>query len=110
MFAGLQLTSGVIMEQKFEIIAERVLILSDIETHQQKEIKIQIGRPYWTDPGLEAACPVAVEGLIERRNDIRSIDPLHALELAISFAKSFTSNIPKTQRLSWPSGEEYTED
>ena len=95
------------MENDFEKIVERVLIVDDAETGKQREIRIQIGRPYWTEPEIEAACPVAIEGYFGRLADIHGIDPLNALKLAINFVDTVLKGLPKTQKVFWPNGESY---
>ena len=97
------------MASDFDKVVERVLVLKDEKTGQQQQVIIEIGRPYWTEPDMEAACPVAIEGLLPRREDIRGIDPFNALELAIGFINSFLSKLPKTQKLEWLSGDDYFE-
>jgi len=100
--------SGHLPEMEFDKVAERVLILFDEVTRRQTRISVQIGRPYWTTPDVEAACPVAIEGLLERRKDIRGIDTLQALELAIKFADSYLADLPRNQKLTWLDGESYS--
>lgn len=95
------------MDNDFEKIVERVLIVNDAKTGMQREIHIQIGRPYWTEIEIEAACPVAIKGHFGRLADIRGIDPLNALELAINFVDSLLKGLPETQKIFWPNGESY---
>jgi hypothetical protein len=98
------------MESDFERIIERKLILHDNETGRKGEILLAIGRPYWTEPGFEAACPVAIFGYFGRLVDIRGIDPMSAVKLAIEFLESMLRDLPKAQTLYWPSGDAYFED
>jgi hypothetical protein len=95
------------MEEPFGVIAERRLILSDINKNIREEVRICIGTPYWIEEGIEAACPVAVYGLIGRARDIVGIDPLNALELASSFVNSLLENLPPGKELYWMDGEQY---
>lgn len=97
------------MQPAFEVIAQRDLILCDKQMGQDRPITIRIGRPYWTEPGIEAACPVAIDGLLERRQDIRGGDGLSALQNAIAFVESFLSKLPEAEKICWPSGESYFE-
>jgi hypothetical protein len=91
----------------FAAIVERTLVLHDHETGERREIRLAIGQPYWTEPGLEAACPVAIHGYLGRLADIRGIDPLSALTLAIRFLESLLEGLPETRTVHWPSGEGY---
>jgi hypothetical protein len=104
MLEGLWMTKEV-QSPNFEKIAERELLLGDNETDQQVPIVVKLGKPYWIEPGIEAACPIAIDGLLERRKDIRGIDLIQALELALKFAASFLANPPQGKTILWPSGE-----
>jgi hypothetical protein len=95
------------MENDFPSIVERVLVLHDRETDKKGEIRLAVGNPYWTDPGVEAACPVAIYGYFGRLADIRGIDPMNALALAIKFLETLLEGLPETQTVYWPSGETY---
>ena len=68
---------------EFVLLAERSLFLVEKETDQRKPITVRLGQPYWTEHGIEAACPVLVEGMLVGRSDIRGADLLDAVELAI---------------------------
>jgi hypothetical protein len=97
------------MENDFESFVERRLVLHDRATDQKGEIQLVIGRPYWTEQNLEAACPVAINGYYGRLADIRGIDPMSAVTLAISFLETMLEGLPETQTVYWPSGEAYFE-
>lgn len=97
------------MQSEFEAIAQRDLILCNKEGGQDRPITIRIGSPYWTEAGIEAACPVAIDGLLERRQDIRGSDGLSALKNALAFVESFLSKSPEAEKICWPSGESYFE-
>lgn len=94
-------------EEDFTVVVERTLVLHDHETGQRGEIRMAIGQPYWTEPGVEAACPVAVHGYFGRLADIRGVDPLSALTLAIKFLEALIEGLPETLAVHWPSGEAY---
>jgi hypothetical protein len=98
------------MEDEFASVVERTLVLHDCETGQRSEIRLSIGRPYWVDPGMEAACPVAVYGSFGRLADIRGIDPMNALALAIQFLESLLKGMSETRTVYWPSGEKYFDE
>ena len=90
-------------EPDFEVIAERELVWLG-KDNDQTTIVVRIGRPYWVEE--DAACPVSISGMLEPKVDIRGIDLLHALEMALLFADSFLSD-PEKRRIAWPSGEPY---
>ena len=94
-------------EEDFTVVVERTLVLHDHETGQRGEIRMAIGQPYWTEPGVETACPVAVHGYFGRLADIRGVDPLSALTLAIKFLEALIEGLPETLAVHWPSGEAY---
>ncbi len=98
------------MENDFAIIVERTLVLHDIKTSKRGEIRLAIGAPYWTEPGIEAACPVAIYGYFGRLADIRGIDPMSALALAIKFLETMLEGLPENQTVYWPSGETYFDE
>lgn len=91
----------------FEKVGERVLMLCDNATGQRRPITIQIGRPYWVKSNIEAACPAAIEGLLERRSDIRGVDTFQALSEAIRFINNYLSESPKGYTVCWPDGSDY---
>lgn len=91
----------------FDKIAERKLSLADEGTAKQTELRIEIGRPQWTEIDLEAVCPVFIHGLMDSPLNIYGSDLLSALECAIGFVKSELSNLPSTQKVLWPDGESY---
>jgi hypothetical protein len=95
------------MTVAFIAIVERTLVLHDHEKGQRSEIRLAIGQPYWTEPGFEAACPVAIHGHFGRLADIRGIDPMSALMLAIKFLESLLKGLPEARTVHWPSGEAY---
>jgi hypothetical protein len=99
------------MDDNFEVYAERILILNDAVLAQKREIKIQIGKPYWTEPDVEAACPVAIRGLIGRVNDIRGIDFVDAMKQTIGFIETYLQGVDVTGKtLYWPDGERYLDE
>lgn len=95
------------MKRDFEILAERVLILANEETGERKQFKIQIGLPYWTEQDAEAACPVVIEGLLDKRQDIRGIDPLDAIEMSLKFIQAFLTDRPWPEKVCWSTGDPY---
>lgn len=88
-------------------IVERKLSLADEGTGEQRELRIEIGRPQWTEIDIEAVCPVFIHGLMDSALNIYGSDLLSALECALGFVKSELSNLPATQKVLWPDGEPY---
>lgn len=98
------------MQEEFPILVERKLVLHDRSTGQKGEIRLAIGQPYWSDPGMEGSCPVALYGYHGRLADIRGIDPLSALVLAIQLLESLLKGLPENLTVYWPSGQTYFDD
>jgi len=71
------------------------------------EITIQIGQPYWIQRDIEAACPVAIKGLLDDIEDIRGIDFVDAVSLAIKFVDVTLAGMRDSRRFLWPDGEDY---
>ena len=92
------------MNNAEEFVAERRLIAE----HPQKgrfPFRVRIGKPYAELDGERWACPVSLEGLDRRGPDIRGIDSLQALTLAIHFAKSALQTfVEQGVMLYWPDG------
>ncbi len=90
-----------------EKIAERKLMVLDEVSGQSSEFVVQIGRPYWVEPGIDAVCPVRIEGGLEEEVNIFGVDELSALDLAIGFIKTYLLNLPPTKKVYWSDGEPY---
>jgi len=95
-------------EDSFPVFIERRLKLRRSEAEADVDVVVEIGKPYWTEPGIEAACPVAIRGCVGRVNDIRSIDPLSAMKQSIQFVEKYLEGPRKGEKLFWPDGEEYS--
>ena len=67
------------------VIAEKKLFSVD-QNGQSQNVTIQIGRPYQVDE-YEAACSLALYGWTGRMPEIRNVDTLGAVCLAIRVAK-----------------------
>jgi hypothetical protein len=93
------------MHSTDEFIAERKLVAE----HPQKghlPMCIRIGKPYPERNGERWACPVFVEGVARRGADIRGVDSLQALTLALHFAKAtLQSLVDRGSALYWPDGQ-----
>jgi hypothetical protein len=64
--------------------------------------------PKWTEPEVEASCPVAFIGDIGRVKDIRGIDPINAMKQAIIFIETYLNRSHEDTKFYWQDGEEYT--
>jgi hypothetical protein len=73
----------------FAVLVERKASFIPPDGSPPIEILAQVGYPYWTIPGVEAACPVALVGTVGRVPDIRGIDPMSALKIAIEFVYTY---------------------
>lgn len=91
----------------FDKIVERKLWLVDQAASSQVDLCIEIGRPRWTEPEIEAVCPVYVRGLMNGPLDIFGSDLLNALECGLAFVNSELKNLPASQQILWPGGEPY---
>lgn len=91
----------------FDKIVERKLWLVDAAASSPSEIFIEIGRPRWTEPDIEATCPVFIRGLMNAPLDIFGSDLLNALECGLGFVNSELKNLPAGQQVQWPGGEFY---
>jgi hypothetical protein len=91
----------------FDKIVERKLWLVDEVAGSQVDLGIEIGRPRWTEPEVEAVCPVYVRGLMNGPLDIFGSDLLNALECGLAFVNSELKNLPDNQMVQWPGGEPY---
>lgn len=92
---------------RFPVLIERHLKMKDLTSNAFKEIVVEIGSPYWKILNVQAACPVAIHGLIGRVNDISSIDPLAAMKEAIKFVEKYLEQPPSGVEIYWPDGEKY---
>jgi hypothetical protein len=93
--------------EHFPILAERTLLLVEGKSKQSVRLRVVIGKPYWIEEGISAACPIAIHGLVGRVQDVHGVDLFQALELAIGLANSLLSSIPPEKVLVWPDGEPY---
>lgn len=98
------------VDDSFPVFIERRLKLQRSPNEVAIDIVVEIGQPYWTKPGIEAACPVAIRGCIGRVNDIRSIDPLSAVKQSIQFVERYLDSPANGEKLFWLDGEEYSDD
>lgn len=91
--------------KKSDFLTIRKLLFVDSETGETKSVTVKLGQPYWTEEGVEAACPVLIEGMLSRQSDIYGIDFLNAIELAIQFINTYLAC--HAGQLRWSSGEVY---
>ena len=92
---------------KMQVIAERVLNARSRTSDTQLVFKAVIGAPYWTTEGVEAACPIALEGLHGRLADICGIDPMDALRNALGVLEKSLTGALEDYELYWPDGEAF---
>lgn len=95
-------------DDQFSVLLERQLYMLKRGNVDKQDILIQIGHPYWVEKDIEAACPVAIRGLFGRLADVRGIDPLDAVRLAIKLIDSTLQGNTKEREFFWPDGEEYS--
>ncbi len=88
-------------------IVERVLHAQSRQSKERITIKIGLGAPYWTEEGIEAACPVTFEGIYGRQPDIRGIDPMDALRNALRLTDKLIEGAREDYELFWPDGETF---
>ena len=91
----------------FDKIVERKLCLANEATGEQSELRIEIGRPRWTEADVEAVCPVFIRGLMGSALDIYGSDLLSALECALDFVNAELTNLDSAMKVMWPGGEPY---
>jgi hypothetical protein len=95
------------LNDSFPVIIERRLKMRTAPGADLVDVIIEIGQPYWTIAGGEAACPVAIRGAIGRVQDIHSIDPMAAMGQAIAFVDIYLKRSSGGTKFYWPTGEEY---
>ncbi len=93
-------------DDRFPVLLERRLILKRPQDDGEADLVIEVGHPYWIEPGIEAACPVAVRGLVGRVNDIRGVDLMGAVHEALRLVETLLKDRKDIQLL-WPDGEEF---
>ncbi len=93
----------------FPVLMERQVKFQPSSGEALVNIVIQIGYPKWTEPNIEASCPVAFRGGIGRVRDIRGADPINAMKLAISFVELYMQRGKDEGKFFWNDGEEYFE-
>ena len=91
----------------FDMIIERKLWLFDSTTGTRVDLRIEIGRPRWKEPEVEAVCPVYIRGLMIEPLDILGSDLLSALECGLDFIRTELKNLPTNRVVQWPGGESY---
>jgi hypothetical protein len=94
----------------FPVLITRRLKMRRSPSDALVDVVIEIGAPYWTDPDVEAACPVAIRGTVGRVNDIRGIDPMSAMKQAISFVEAYLDQPDGDEKFYWSDGEGYSDE
>lgn len=91
----------------FEKIVERKLWVVDEAAGKRVDVCIEIGRPRWREPEIEAVCPAFIRGLMCQPRDILGSVLLSALECGLDFIEAELKNLPANQIVQWPGGESY---
>lgn len=90
-----------------ELFATRMMRARSRQSGQEILIKASIGKPFWIEAGVEAACSVTFEGLYGRQPDIRGIDPVDALRNAINLIELLFKAAADDYDLYWLDGEPF---
>jgi hypothetical protein len=85
-------------------IAERKLLLEDIETGERRSLTIRVGMPYRKSEN-DFRCPTEYEGLYNKVVDISGVDEIQALSLACNVDLMLKDH--KKYRFYWPNGDDY---
>jgi len=94
-------------DELFPVLITRHLKMQRSPSDALVDVVVEIGHPYWTEPDVEAACPVAIRGTVGRVNDIRGIDPMSAMKQAINFVETYLDGSAGDEKFFWPNGEEF---
>lgn len=94
-------------DELFPVLIARRLKMQRSLGEPLVDVVLEIGHPYWTEPDVEAACPVAIRGTVGRVNDIRGIDLMSAMKQAINFVETYLDHPAGDQKFFWPNGEEF---
>jgi hypothetical protein len=97
-------------KKDFEVLAFRELLLHSKSTGTNENIKITLGKPYWVEEGISAACPLVIDGLIGRLPDIVGIDFMQALQLALSMSENILNSVNGEKSVLWLDGEPYSDE
>ena len=85
---------AMIRTDKPEFIAERQLYALDA-SGTKTQFRIRIGKPYAELDGERWACPAWLDGLDNRYPDMRGMDSLQAVTLALAFARNMMEGFAK---------------
>ena len=99
----------------WQVLAERSLLMERYGDPGRTQIAIRIGRPYWTEEGKWAACPLAIPGLHGNLGPMPGRDPYDALISALEFFDRYSRKTdpatsyfwPDDRRYFWPDGSPY---
>lgn len=95
------------IDDRFPVIVERRLKIRSSVDDQEKDLLVRIGKPYMTESNGDAVCPVAIDGLFGRLPDIRGVDEMDALRLALELVEN-TLRERAGEQVFWPDGEPYS--
>lgn len=97
------------MNDQFPVLVERRLKIRLAPNGEERDLLIQIGKPYSTGNEDDAACPVVMDGLFGRLADIHGIDAMDAIRLAIELVEKTLQGKSTELQVLWPNGEPYFE-
>ena len=93
------------MDDRFPVLVERRLKIRSSD-NKERELLVRIGKPRATEANGDAVCPVAIDGLFGRLPDIRGVDEMDALRLALELVER-TLRERTGEQVLWPDGEPY---
>jgi hypothetical protein len=95
------------MNDQFPVLVERRLKIRFPSSGEERDLLIQIGKPYNTGNEEDAACPVVMDGLFGRLADIHGVDAMDAIRLAIKLVEETLQEKSGELQVLWPNGEPY---
>lgn len=91
----------------WQVLAERTLLMERDGDTGRTQIAIRIGRPYWTEEGKQAACPLAIDGLHGNLGPMPGRDSYEALISALEFFDRYTRKTDPATSFFWPDDTRY---
>lgn len=97
--------------EDWEVLVERRILMQEDGADERSEVVLQVGRPYWTFEGEQAACPIALRGAGEDEIEHRyGRDLFEALSNAVRDINERFSRPQCGRFFFWPDGEPYSGD
>jgi hypothetical protein len=91
----------------WQVLAERSLLMERDGVTGRTQIAIRIGRPYWTEEGKWAACPLAISGLHGNLGPMPGRDLYEALIAALEFFDRYGRKTDSASNFFWPDDRRY---